>query len=513
MKIPILILATLVVGALCEEKCVPGTTFMEDCNKCRCSNTGQKACTRKMCPPNELSDDAQVRTEPVPNGESLSSADEKDEVHLQTNGQVCTPNEIKMQECNRCRCANNGIGWFCTRRVCPPREKRAAGTAKCTPGSTFMADDGCNTCHCNEDGRAACTRVMCEPLEGAELLRFRRETPESPAGPKCTPGTTFQAEDGCNTCYCDAQGRAACSLKFCASSDVSAFRSRLQRRQVKETKCTPGSTFMADDGCNTCHCNEDGRAACTRVMCEPLEGAELLRFRRETPESPAGPKCTPGTTFMAEDGCNTCYCDAQGRAACSLKFCASSDVSAFRSRLERRQVNEFPGMQKCTPGTTFRDADDCNTCYCNEDGRAACTRKACIRKDSELYKQLQQTQKSSNDASLTPDTEGQRQRRQVKEINCTPGTTFKSDDGCNNCFCDENGQAACTLMACLPNTGKVQHKRQTSGDLPQSEVAPGTPGFSCTPRSSFKYQCNTCLCSDDGKNAGCTFKFCIPGEW
>lgn len=327
---------------------------MEDCNKCRCSNDGQKACTRKMCPPKELSDDAQVRTEPVPNGDSLSSADEKDEVHLQTNGQVCTPNEIKMQECNRCRCANNGIGWFCTRRVCPPREKRAAVTTKCTPGSTFMADDGCNTC----------------------------------------------------------------------------------------------------------------------------------------------------------------YCDAEGRAACSLKFCASSDVSAFRSRLQRRQANEFPGMQKCTPGTTFRDADDCNTCYCNEDGRAACTRKACIKKDSELYKQLQQARESSNsDASLTADTDGQRQRRQVKEIKCTPGTTFKSDDGCNNCFCDESGQAACTLMACLPNTERVQQKRQTSGDLPQTAIAPGTPGFSCTPRSSFKYQCNTCLCSDDGKNAGCTFKFCIPGEW
>uniref|UniRef100_A0A182IVT8 Uncharacterized protein n=1 Tax=Anopheles atroparvus TaxID=41427 RepID=A0A182IVT8_ANOAO len=97
MKILILALATLVVGALCEEKCVPGTTFMEDCNRCRCSSDGQKACTRKMCPPNELSDDAQVRTEQVQNGDSLSSTDEKDEVHLQTNGQVCTPNEIKMQ--------------------------------------------------------------------------------------------------------------------------------------------------------------------------------------------------------------------------------------------------------------------------------------------------------------------------------------------------------------------------------------------------------------------------------
>lgn len=129
MKILMLIVATCVVGALCEEKCEPGTTFMEDCNKCRCGPDGQKACTRKMCPPNELSDDSQVRLD-VQNGESLSSADEKDEIHVQTNGQVCSPNEIKMKDCNRCRCANNGIGWFCTRRACPQRAKRSSPLRK-----------------------------------------------------------------------------------------------------------------------------------------------------------------------------------------------------------------------------------------------------------------------------------------------------------------------------------------------------------------------------------------------
>lgn len=284
MKLLILIVATCVVGALCgEEKCEPGTTFMEDCNKCRCGPDGQKACTRKMCPPNELSDDSQVRTD-VQNGDSLSSADEKDEVHLQTNGQVCSPNEIKMKECNRCRCANNGIGWFCTRRACPPREKRSA------------------------------------------------QKPE----PECTPGTTFRSDDGCNTCFCTDTGIAACTLKACFSS----FPDRLP--------------------------------------------AEAL---------------------------------------------AQSAQRVKRSRTDK---------------------------------------------------------------------------------NCTPGTVFKSEDGCNTCFCTDDGHTACTLMACLPNEPQQKQKRET---LPQSEIAPGAPGFSCEPKSSFKYQCNTCLCSDDGKMAGCTFKYCVPGEW
>uniref|UniRef100_A0A182P0U4 Pacifastin domain-containing protein n=1 Tax=Anopheles epiroticus TaxID=199890 RepID=A0A182P0U4_9DIPT len=305
---------------------------MEDCNKCRCGADGQKACTRKMCPPKEQSDDSQVRTD-VQNGEALSSVDEREEV-VHSNGQVCSPNEIKMKDCNRCRCANNGIGWFCTRRACPQREKRSA------PG----------------------------PDE------------------KCTPGTTFPSKDGCNTCFCTETGMAACTLKLCLD--------------------------------------------------------EPTKQKRSVP---------------------------------------SPD-------------------EKCTPGTTFRSADDCNTCFCSESGMVACTRKACV--PAGFYDQKPKQKRSAPRAGK----------------DCTPGTTFLSDDGCNTCFCSESGHAACTMKACLPKGFFDQQKKQKrqvvpADDLPQSKIAPGAPGFSCTPKSSFKYECNTCLCSDDGKMAGCTFKYCIPGEW
>lgn len=181
-----------------------------------------------MCPPNELSDDSQVRTD-VQNGDALSSADEKEEVHLQTNGQVCSPNEIKMKECNRCRCANNGIGWFCTRRACPQREKRSApGPGEsCTPGTVFQSEDGCNTCFCTETGQAACTLKACLPADffdkqKQEQQKQKRETADLPQtdiapgtpGFSCQPRSSFKYQ--CNTCVCSEDGKmAGCTFKFC----------------------------------------------------------------------------------------------------------------------------------------------------------------------------------------------------------------------------------------------------------------------------------------------------------
>lgn len=54
------------------------------------------------------------------------------------------------QDCNRCRCAANGIGWFCTRRACPPpqrTQRQAPSPSGCIPGTTFKRN--CNTCWCN----------------------------------------------------------------------------------------------------------------------------------------------------------------------------------------------------------------------------------------------------------------------------------------------------------------------------------------------------------------------------
>ncbi|KAI9351938.1 hypothetical protein BD770DRAFT_299810, partial [Pilaira anomala] len=61
----------------------------------------------------------------------------------------------------------------------------------------------------------------------------------------CTPGESFDHEDGCNTCTCSASGfkvEAACTRLFC----------------VDTSQCIPGTTFLAEDGCNTCLCPKNG---------------------------------------------------------------------------------------------------------------------------------------------------------------------------------------------------------------------------------------------------------------
>ena len=79
---------------------------------------------------------------------------------------------------------------------CPLQFACAGGAAECTEGETRPADDGCNTCQCNEGGWS-CTEMGCE--EAAE----------------CTEGETRPSEDGCNTCQCN-EGLWSCTEMACA---------------------------------------------------------------------------------------------------------------------------------------------------------------------------------------------------------------------------------------------------------------------------------------------------------
>ena len=68
-----------------------------DCNTCRCSADGMVvSCTRKFCLPELQGDDPKVQ-EPSGNAQSEAAAVEKEEEEVHTNGQVCTPNEVKME--------------------------------------------------------------------------------------------------------------------------------------------------------------------------------------------------------------------------------------------------------------------------------------------------------------------------------------------------------------------------------------------------------------------------------
>lgn len=421
-----------------KQKCVPGSRFMDEdnCNWCHCSEDGKHAaCTLMAC----------IKSPVV---REKRAAEDK---------QVCEPGSryLDADGCNWCRCNAAGTAGACTRRFCHTRKERAADTQVCEPGSRYLDADGCNWCTCNAEGTmGACTRRFCpKQTYKQQVFRTRRDTK------KCEPGVNFQHEDGCNWCTCNANGTpGGCTEMMCLSAiNIKSEHTRKVREVDEEQRCEPGSRFMDADGCNSCVCSSDGKgAACTRKLCLPKPTPDRVARR-------AGNYCTPRSSFKQD--CNTCLCSDDGKtAACTFRLCIS-DSDRVRRDTEVAQAEE-PEKQICVPNTTFRDAEDCNNCFCNEKGTAAaCTLKYCFKLERPV--------------------------RSVEPV-CKPGSTFMDD--CNECKCNHDGTAAdCTEIDChaeLPQIFKLRSVRSTE------QV--------CEPGSTFKQDCNTCYCSNDGKGAACT---------
>lgn len=87
------------------------------------------------------------------------------------------------------------------------------------------------------------------------------------------------------------------------------------------------------------------------------------------------------------------------------------------------------------------------------------------------------------------------------------GDTFPSTDGCNTCFCGENGGVGCTKRACVPTCDPTKEpNRKYVGKSPEQCMVikyacePGTTGFS-----------NSCGCGCE-QPADCpAFINCMPG--
>ncbi len=160
-----------------------------------------------------------------------------------------------------------------------------------SPGDSFPAGDGCNTCTCGSDGSVGCTMMGCAN-PGCQYQ-----------GQHFSPGQDFPAGDGCNTCTCQAGGDIACTEALCLACSYNG------------QDYAPGDTFPATDSCNTCTCQADGSVSCTEINC-PTECVY------------AGKTYKNGESFPALDGCNTCTCTPQG-VGCTKVGCACDPKSEW----------------------------------------------------------------------------------------------------------------------------------------------------------------------------------------
>jgi pacifastin inhibitor LCMII len=121
-------------------------------------------------------------------------------------------------------------------------------------GDSFPADDGCNTCSCDADGSVACTEMAC----GCDY-----------AGTWYDQGESFWATDGCNQCTCMGEG-VACTKMWCACTGEEWFRDYMATSPdmcaVIKFTCPASTAYFI----NECGCGCQQSPNCETVYdCEP----------------------------------------------------------------------------------------------------------------------------------------------------------------------------------------------------------------------------------------------------
>lgn len=187
------------------------------------------------------------------------------------------------------------------------------GAAGCAVGERRLADDGCNTCTCQADGSWACTQLAC-------------------AAP-CTLGEV-RTPAACTECVCEADGWR-CDTD-CPDAGLA---------------CEPGSQWREGE-CRLCRCGDDGEPQCEDTCEPPTGGVCPPDCEGVDPEG----DCVRERPWLADDGCNACACTEDGETLCTdVPSCAEG----------REDLDAGPADYSCTV-----DAD-CQPTGCGLDVCAA----------------------------------------------------------------------------------------------------------------------------------------------
>jgi hypothetical protein len=182
------------------------------------------------------------------------------------------------------------------------------------PGSSWS--DGCNSCSCTETSRTICTLRACRICQ-TNCQSTCDATPECESiyGQKC-----YDSDREWLGCQEKTPGQVCAMHVTCAQSDTDGS------YMYFPNSCIPAGWTLADQSkcCNT----NPPPLTCASVLC--IEGTHCE-------ETKTGPQCLPnvcertladGTTEKVAVGtswkqdCNTCVCNTNGLAICTLIACA-----------------------------------------------------------------------------------------------------------------------------------------------------------------------------------------------
>jgi len=202
----------------------------DKCNTCRCLEGGS-ACTKKFCPPNFSSREA----------EANKCVDNRGVLHDE--GQSYQ----HVDGCNTCKCTK--LGGACTRRFC---HKQALcvdtdGNQRKIGDTAWQHKDGCNQCLCGPLGNV-CTEMTCPSILQPRTQKNQTvsangvvdESGDQPCedyqGNTRFPGSVWLTGDSCNNCMCPGNG----SLPVCTKMGCRVRLERLTQSDISSPSVDGG---------------------------------------------------------------------------------------------------------------------------------------------------------------------------------------------------------------------------------------------------------------------------------
>merc|ERR1719495_1980046 len=149
--------------------------------------------------------------------------------------------------------------------------------------------------------------------------------------------------------------------------------------------------------------------------------------------------------------------------------------------------------------------EDCNRCRCTENLLPGCTKRFCNIPENTLPVKGEpvETRKSSNEGGdnvnfpgVGDSNRGQpiTQCTDSKGIKRNPGDSWKED--CNTCGCSNDGHVMCTLILC-PSSSSLSSSSSSSSSSSLSHCT-DSQGNKKELGEAWKEDCNTCRCGSNG---------------
>lgn len=279
----------------------------------------------------------------------------------------CRPkeNECHLVDCNPIDVDSCGSGETyvpegeCCER-CRPVTKHQCLTCDTLPAGVRSYFDGCNNCHCDDNGNAACTEKACA------LPAF--QDPFSCAY-KCD-GWQVTSRDGCETCACRGGQRVNCRK----TKDCSVTNPDCRLVDCAQVQCDDDQVAVVPDGqcCPVCRRRGQCPDGTPQVDCfaNPCANHKCNSDERCVPNYCGGcsAECKPieQPTVCPDVECEDLDCDADEQYVKEGECCPScrttqepcADVACDTSLCENGQPRGFYNGECCACPTSVVDPDD-----------------------------------------------------------------------------------------------------------------------------------------------------------